>query len=245
MALDGNTVFPTTVWDGDSGSRDSDDAIQASPTQHDWTRAIEEIAGLQTRVYNNERGEDDDTIDTVGVIATVTGLTAVESGDAALHKTVLTLDEVEVVTVDGTDPTTDGTFGTTLLYTFPQGHIVVHGGHQAYLITKIAAGSGGISDTADLGIGVGTVAAVQSTEWGLSTTEENICAEADVDLTGGTSDSAESSVNAAVVAADGSAAALSVNLNIRGLGDDDSTPVADILTVSGTITVVWSVIGND
>ena len=248
MALDGNTLFPTTVWDGDSGSRDSDNAIQASPTQHDWTRAIEEVAGLQTRVYNNERGADDDTVDTIGVLATVSGLTAVESGDGALHKTVFTLVEVAIVTADGADPTTDGAWGTTLLYTFPEGHIAIHGGHQVYAITKLESTTGGgtgLSDTADLGIGVGTVAASNSTEWGLSTTEENICAEADANLTSGTSDAAESSVNAAVVAADGSAAALSVNLNVRGLGNDDHGVVGDILKVSGTITVVWSILGDD
>ncbi len=245
MGLDNVAVFPTSVWDGDSGSRDSDNAIQASPTREDYIRAVEEIAALQTRVYNNERGADDDTVDTIGTLATVSGLTAVEKGDAALHKTVFTLVEVEIATVDGVDPTTDGAWGTTLLYTFPEGHIVIEGGHQTY-ITAALEGSGGIDASADLGVGVGTVAAANSTEWGLSTTEENIAAEVDVDLTTSTSDAAESSVNAAVVAADGSASALAVYLNVRGLGDDDHDPgVGGVLKVSGTITVVWSIIGND
>ena len=248
MGLDGNTTFPTSVWDGDSGSRDSDNGNQASPTQQDWTRAVEEVAGLQTRINSNENAADDDTIDTIGTLATVTGLTVVEKGDASIHKTVLTLVAVPVVTVDGATPATDGAWGTTLLYTFPQGHIVIHGGHQVYALGALASsvgGGAGLSDTADLGIGVGTVAAANSTEWGLSTTEENICAEADANLIAGVSDAAESSVNATVVAADGSAAALSVNLNTRGLGDDDHGVVGDILLVSGTITVVWSIIGND
>jgi len=248
MALDGVATFPTSIWDGDSGLRDSDDGNQSEPDWQDWTRAVAEIAAMQTRVNNNAAGVDDDTIDTVGVLETVTGLTAVEKGDGAIHKTILTLDEVEVVTNDGATPATDGAWGTTKLYTFPEGQIVILGGHQTYLIAALAStvgGGTGLSDTADFGIGVGTVAAAQSTEWGLSTTEENICAEADVDLTGGTSDAAESSVNAALVPADGSTAALSVNLNIRGLGDDDHGVIADVLKVSGTITVVWTVIGND
>ncbi len=240
--------FPTSVWDGDSVDVDSDDGNQSSPSHASWGRVRAEIAAAQTRIYNNERGVNDDAIDSIGTLATVSGLTVVEKGDGAIHKTIFTLVEVPVVTNDGVDPTTDGTWGTTKLYTFPEGQIVILGGHQTYLtgaLESTVGGGTGLSDTADLGIVVGTVAAAQSTEWGLSTTEEYICAEADVDLSGGASDAAASSVNSALVPADGSAAALSVNLNVRGLGNDDSGVVSDILKVSGTITVVWTVIGND
>ncbi len=90
-----------------------------------------------------------------------------------------------------------------------------------------------------------SVAVENSTEWGLSTTEEDMCAEADVDLIAKISDAVESSVNGALLPLDGSAAAVTAILNFRTLGADDHGATADVLTVSGTITIVWTILGND
>ena len=243
MALDGVATFPTSVWDGDSGWRDSDNGNQSSPDWQDWIRATEEVAAMQTRVNSNAKGVDDDALDSVGTLETVSGLTAVEKGDGAIHKTILTLAEVELTSVDHT---TDGAQATKKLYTFPQGQIVILGAHQIYPLGSIAAvtgGAAGYSDTSDFSIGVGSTEVPAGVD--LATTEQNMCAKADVDLTSGTSDAIESGINAALVPLDGSTTAIPVWLNTSTLDDGDHGPLPDTLKVSGTITLVWTIIGND
>ena len=249
MALDDAAVFPTSVWDGDSANRDSDNGNQKAPDHRDWTRMLAEVKAAQTRVYNNQRGTSDAAIDSVGTVATKTGLSVVEKGNGAVHKTILTLDEVSIASTDGTIPATSGAWGTQLLYTFPEGHICVLGAHQVYPLAGLEAvtgGGGGLSDTADFEIGVGTVAATNIVAFDLDGgTDENLCAASVAALTGGTSDAIESSVNAAVLALDGSTAAVIAQLNFRTVDDADHGTVADALLVSGTVTIVWANIGND
>jgi len=249
MGLDATATFPTSIWDGDSGNRDSDDNNLKSPDHRDWTRMIAEVAAAQTRVYNNERGVDDDAVDSVGTVATKTGLSVIEKGNGAIHKTVLTLDSVAMASTDGTTPATDGAWGTQDLYTFPQGQIVILGAHQVYPSGKIIATTGGgtgFSSTANIGMGVGSVAAANSTEFGLSTTEEDIIAEqAGIDLVAKISDAIESSINAALVPLDGSTTAITAKLNFRTLADGEHGTVADVLTVSGTITIIWTMLNDN
>ncbi len=243
MGLNGNAVFPTSVWDGDSGSRDSDDGNQSGPTWHDWVRAVDEIVALQTRVNNNAEGVNDDAIDSVGTVESVSGLSVVEKGDGALHKTVLTLADVELISNDNT---TDGAQATKKLYTFPEGHIVILGAHQVYPIAGFVAttgGTAGYSNTSQFGVGVGSTEVPAGV--GLATTEENMCAETQVDLVAASSTPAESSVNSALVPLDGSAAAIAVWLNTSTLADGDHGPLPDVLTINGTITINWVNIGND
>lgn len=240
--------YPTSVWDGDSGNRDSDDGNNRGPDYRDWDRMIAEVAAAQTRIDGNNAGTDDDAIDSKGTLETVTGLTVVEKGDGAVHKTVFTFDEVDMPTVDGSTPATDGHWGTLKLYTFPAGHVNVLGAHAVFPSGGLEATTGagtGLSSTADFGIGVGSVAAANSTEFGLSTTEEDMVAEMDVDLTAKTSDAIESGANGTAAVYDGSTTPSTVNLNMRTLDDADAGTVADVLKVSGTLTVLWSVLGDD
>lgn len=243
FALDGAATYPTSVWDGDSGNRDSDDGVQAAPDHRDWARMLAEIQATQTRIDSNNSGADDDTIDSVGTLETVTGLTVVEKGSAGVHKTILTLVDVTVASVDNG---ANGAQTNKKLYTFPQGHIVILGGHQVYPIGKIIATTGGGTgylDNANLGIGVGST--VPATGVGLATTAENMAAEADVDLSSKASDAAESSVNAAMVPLDGSTTAVAVYCNTSTLADADHGATADELTISGTITILWTNIGDN
>ncbi len=240
--------FPTSVWDGDSGSRDSDTYVSRAPDARDWQRIIAEVAAVQSRVLDDEAGVDDDTLDSVGTVAVVTGLSAVEKGNGSIHKTILTLDEVDVATTDGSTPATDGAWGTKTLYTFPVGRLVILSAHAVFPLGGLVATTGGgtgLSDTADLGIGVGTVAAAQATEFGLSGTAENIAAEMDVNLVAGASDAVETATNVTAAAHDGTSSAISAKLNLRTLGDDDHGVTADILVVSGTITILWTMIGDE
>lgn len=243
MALDSTATFPTTVWDGDSGNRDSDDNVKRSPDYRDWERLVAEVTAAQTRVNNNASGVDDDAIDTVGVLETVTGLTAVEKGNGAIHKTILTLDSVACAS---TDATSDGAQTAKKLYTFPEGQIVILGAHAVFPLGKIIATTGGgtgYANDADLSIGVGSATVVVAVD--LTTTEQDICAKMDVDLTAKTSDAIESGINAALLPLDGSGTAVPVWLNSSTLDDADHGAVADVLTISGTITIVWTVLGDD
>ncbi len=235
--------YPTSVWDGDSGNRDSDVPVKKAPDFRDWSRAVSEVAATQTKVNDNSNGVDADAIDSVGTLTSKTGLTAVEKGDGGIHKTVFTLDEVEMISEDNT---TNGAQAQQLLYTFPEGQIVILGAHMVFpagSLEAVTGGSGGYSTTADFSIGVGSAEVNVGVD--LAGTEQNICAKADVDLTAKTSDAIESGINAALVPLDGSSTAIPVWLNTSTLDDADHGTSADVLKVSGTVTIVWTVLGND
>ena len=237
-------TFPSGIWDGDSGNRDSDDGDNKAPDYQDWDRLIDELAATQ----NACKGVDPNSLHTIGAVTSKTGLSVVETGNGAVHKSVLTFASMSMVSTDGTTPATDGAWGAQTIYTFPVGHIAVLASHAVFplgLLIATTGGGTGFSDTADFGIGVGTVAAANSTEWGLSTTEENICAEMDVDLTSKTSDAIESVAQATVAVYDGSSGAIDLHLNFRTLGDGSHGVTADVLTVSGTLTLLWTNLGDD
>lgn len=241
--------YPNNVWDGDSKSRDSDDAPRKSPDWRDWNRMVEEVAATQNRIDSNNAGVDDDAIDSVGAIASLAGLTVVEKGNAALHKTVLTFDEVEIATVDGTTPATDGAWFTQNLYTFPVGHINVVRAHAQFPLGKLEAetgGGAGLSDTSDFELGIGTVASANASSFGLGDgTQENVIAALDCNLTSGTSDAIEKGVQATSAVYDGTGGAIVARLNMRTLDDADHGTAADALIVSGTVTILWSALGDD
>ncbi len=242
--------YPTSVWDGDSGNRDSDDGVQAAPDHRDWDRAIAEIAAVQTQIDNNQAGVayPVDALHTVGAVTSKTGLSIVEYGDAAIHKTVFTFATMAMASTDGSTPGTDRAWGAQSLYTFPAGQLLFMGAQIVFPLAGLIAVTGGgtgFSTTADFGIGVGTVAAAQSTEFGISTTEENIIAEIDCDLTAKTSDAIESAVNGTAAVYDGTSSAIIFYLNYGTLDDADHGATADVLQVNGTLTLLWSILGDD
>jgi len=96
-----------------------------------------------------------------------TGVTAAEYGDAAVHKTVLTLANLAVTI---TDATTAGGHGAQKVYDFPQGLIEIVG---ATMDLTTAAGTGGIADTAALVASLGT-ATVGTDNATLTSTEADI-----------------------------------------------------------------------
>ncbi len=50
MGLNKTATYPASVWDGDSGNRDSDDNRQSAPDHRDWDRMIAEMAATQTEL---------------------------------------------------------------------------------------------------------------------------------------------------------------------------------------------------
>lgn len=238
--------FPTAVWDGDSETRNSDDGVRRAPDSRDWDRNIQEMAATQRAL----KGIDaDNSLHTIGALISKSGLSVVESGTGAVHKSIFTFTAMSMVSTDGTTPATDGAWGTQNLYTFPVGHIAILGSHLVFPLAKlvgVTGGGAGFSDTADFEIGVGTVASGQDTSWGLGNgTEENIVAALDVDLTSATSDAIESAAQVSAAVYDGSSTAVVARMNFRTLADDDHGATADALLLTGVLTVLWSNLGDN
>ena len=240
--------YPTSVWDGDSVSRDSDSGNKRSPDYQDYVRMIGEVAATQTQINSNAAGIDSNTIHTVGTVATKTGLSVVEKGNGAIHKTIITLASVLSTTTVGGTPATDGAWNAEPLYTFPEGYIQILGAHLLTPIGLLIATTQSTTSwltASDFGMGVGTVAAANSSEFGLSTTEEDIIAEITCALSSFISDAAEAGQLTTVTAFDGTAGAKELYLNIRALAETDYGTVSDSMSISGTFGIVWTMLGDD
>ena len=237
--------FPSEIWDGTSPTRNPALAQLKAPDWRDWRRMIAELAATQ----NACKGVAGNALHTIGALTSKTGLTVVETGDGAVHKSVITFASMAMASIDGTTPATDGAWGTQPIYTFPVGHIAVLASHVVFplgLLIATTGGGTGFSTTADFEIGVGTVASANWTGFGLNNgTQENICAAMVAALTAKTSDAIESIAQATVAVHDGSTTAIDIHMNFRTIDDADHGTVADILTVSGTLTLIWSNLGDD
>ena len=163
-----------------------------------------------------------------GTKASVTGLTVKEYGTPILHKTVLKFDDVSIVMDDVSGASTSG---GKKIYDFPAGSIVIVG---AEVDVTGLAGAGGISNSADGDVGVGTV--VANTTNTLSSTEQDIISTTEIaQFASGTGP-----VHAQKAAAsfhDGTSTAKDVYLNF--LFDDADSSADDTLTVNGTVTLYW------
>lgn len=58
MGLNRTATYPASVWDGDSGNRDSDDNRFTAPDARDWLRVIAEIAATQTALDTEKANVD-------------------------------------------------------------------------------------------------------------------------------------------------------------------------------------------
>lgn len=239
--------YPGEIWDGSSGNRDTSNPVRKSPDNRDWVRMTGELQATQRQIDSNAGGIDPDPIYTIGTLPAVSGLSVVERGNAAMHKTILTLDQVVMVTTDGTTPLTDGAWGVVPVYMLPKGHPQFLGSHAAFSpggLVAQAGGGAGLSDTADFEIGIGTVAAAQDSSFGLSGAEETILAGITAALVGGANAVEVSAVNGTLLTST-SHDIITVYLNLRTLADDDHGPLPDALLISGDITFTWSNLGDD
>ncbi len=244
--------YPDTVWDGDSGNRDSDDGVQAAPDHRDWDRLISEVAAAQTQVNANQAGVayPANSTHTVGAVTSKTGLSVVEYGDAAVHKTVFTMAAMSTVSNLGGTPASDGAWGTQLLYTFPEGYIQILGAHIIIPIGLMVSGlqdGTGWKTAGDYEMGVGTVAAANATSFDLDgSTEEDIIAAITCALSSYISDAAEASQLTTVTSFDGTAGTKTLYLNYRASANTDfGDTVDDTLAFTGTFTILWSILGDD
>lgn len=170
---------------------------------------------------------------TVGAAATA-GVAATETVVGPFRKTVLTFTNVSITM---TDATTAGCHGGTKVYDFPAGLALILG---AVTDLQIAAGAGGISDTAAVVGAVGTVVAATNNET-LTSTEANIVPSTAATLTSGAGNCDGEATTSPLL--DGTATAIDMYLNFA-VPDADSS-ASDTITVNGTITFLWTIIGDN
>lgn len=177
-------------------------------------------------------GDGPDTnISNIGTVNSLTGLTSAEYGNESFHKTVLTLDEVEVGSPAGA---ANLGFGK-LMYTLPAGACLV----SASKFNLSLQGGGVVdADTPDVGLGTviasGAVAVLSGTA-----TFENI-------MTGQTFNDCNGTAEVATTLATSSPFALIVETagaHTIYLNVADGWAGADTITASGTITLIWAFVG--
>jgi len=238
-------MYPTTVWDGTSDNRTIDQ--RKSPDYRDWNRMSDELIAAQTRVDTNFAIRSTG-LSAVGTVTTKDGLTVVEKGDGAIHKTILTMTEMSLISTDGTTPLNDGAWGAQKLYTFPDGHINQLSYHIQFPLAGIAAVTGGgegFADAANIEVGVGLAAAAQATQFDLEDADETVLGPLDIDLTSKTSNAIETKNHATPVVKDGHGGGVAYYLNFRTRADGDHGTSADVLLFTGVFTIIWSNLGDN
>ncbi len=165
-----------------------------------------------------------------------TGVTAVESGNGIVNKTVLTFVNTPVVLADEAGVVA---YGGLKVYDFPAGLIHIHGAVADIDLTKSSAG---VNADWDGDVGVGTVTASNNAT--LSSTEQNIIpTTATPQAVAGVTTA--NAVSTGAVTLDGTATAVHMFINL--LVDDADHNVAGTacnLILNGTLTIHWINLGD-
>lgn len=177
---------------------------------------------------------NDQAGDATGAVAG-SGVTAAEAAPV-LHTTVLTCTARAVSVAD--DPGVAQYGGTGKLYDFPEGLIVIHGAVIAGALTLGATGT--IINTWSGVVALGTAAA--GTGATLTGTEADVMASNAVAAATAKVATIDA-VSTALAMLDGTAAAKGVYLNLAVA--DDATHTAGTGTFTGTVTLVWSKVGDN
>lgn len=216
--------YPTSVWDGDSENRDSDDGFQRAPDSRDWSRMIAEVASAQSQLGV---GADADAVAAIGTV----GTSVVEvSNRGCVQQMVLTLTDLAISIADGTTKEV----GSALIHTFPAGAIKVLGVTVDLILTCTGANFA-VSGAGDYALG-----SVAATDQALAGT----------DLTWSTDALAITVTIAApqtlqdqgemVAIYDGTTTPGPVYLNLAM----DAGEGAGEITANGTITITWVNLGD-
>lgn len=140
-----------------------------------------------------------------------------------------------------TDAAASGSYGTLKLLTLPPGSAIFFGCRQNYTAFAEGAALTGAAGDASFDIGIGSVAIAAAADGALAGTDDDIGTEVNITLSGGTGTG--TGTNATAVAHDGTTTAASINLNWSGTAATiDATSTLD---VTGTITVLWALAGDD
>lgn len=221
--MGGAATYPTAIWDGDSVNRDSDNNNLKAPDHRDWSRVIKEVAAAQNQLGV---GLDADAVAAVGTVGTdVTEI----SERTGVQRTVLTLTDVVVTIVDGATKATGG----VLLHTLPAGAIKVLG--VTMNLTAISAEdfSSGAGDYA-LGstlIAANTAIATTAQTWSTDTAACTISS-----VVSDLHDQGETVALHDNTDASGGKVYLNIALDLN--------EGAGVITVNGTITLIWTNLGD-
>jgi hypothetical protein len=174
-----------------------------------------------------------------GVGAVVGSLvTAVEQGlPNGVRKTTLTLAARSLVITNAL------AYGSSQLYTFPEGRILVLGCHASLALAVAGTRTGTINDNSTVDWALGSAAA---SNVALTSTMVDLCAaanEAAFAATGNGFGAVASSQLAAAAQLDGTSTALSAYLNF-GFSDADDIDGDSTVTVNGTIVFHWIQLGD-
>lgn len=231
--LDGGTA----KGDGLQGFYQWDD--DSTETADTLTYTIVQVTGQTNGRWNRVMPSGGSESYSVTVGSPSSGsLSAKHYAGGGLQQTTFTLTAAQVPV---TDAAASGSYGTLKLATLPQGSILFLGCRQNYTaFAEGAALTGGAGD-ASFDIGVGSVAIAAAADGALAGTDDDIGAEVNITLSGGTgTGTGHSGVS---VAHDGTTTAATINLNWSGTAatiDANST-----IDVTGTITVLWAHMGDD
>jgi len=157
--------------------------------------------------------------------------TAAEYGDGYRHTTVLTGVSIAHAVGNGSAEAVTG-----VVYTFPEGAIIVHG-----TLVDLVVSAPSITDNDEIGLG----SAAAADDDTLTNTEEDILtgAAGGAITAAGTDYEANGLPGTSPVLLDGTAGAKTVNLNLCS-GTGNTWGAADTITITGTVTILWSYLGD-
>ncbi len=166
-------------------------------------------------------------------------VTAAEYGAGLVRQTLLTLAATPVALSQA------NVGGGVLIYTFPQGLIVVLGGMATVTPTTTSAILGTLNGTKTLSFGVGSVITTTQGSGTVSTTEQDLVNAGTCTSSGtiNTAGAAGSSKNVTPTGFDGHTTNLAANLNFQVPTASDIDGNATI-TVSGTVLLTWCFLGD-
>lgn len=163
-------------------------------------------------------------------------VSAIEYGNAVIHKTVLTLAATPVAVANA------DAFGSTKIYDFPEGRIFVLGVTASIQWAVIGVRDDTINNNASLTWGLGTDPASNST---IAAAMVNLAPKTTKVLAaaGATLNTASTVALAAEAQFNGTGTAIDANLNV-GFETGDDIDADGSLTATGTVTITWINLGD-
>lgn len=174
----------------------------------------------------------------LGAVTNKAGLTCSVKRAGSFFELNFTMAAMSVAVTDGA---ASGSHGSQVLFTFAEGGVSYLGSRQNYTAFAEGAALTGAAGDAVFEIGVGTVAIEAAADGVLASTEDDIGGDVNVTLSGGTGTG--TGFTPGVVVFDGTTTPATINLNWSGTAatiDANST-----ISVTGTITVVGVMLGDD
>ncbi len=210
--------YPTGIWDGDSDTRDSDDAPQKAPNWRDWNRLINELAAVQTKLGLGAPSGD---------VVSASGISAVQDY-SGVQKVVITLSSVAITIAEGSVKE----YGSLKLFDFDVGAILMVGSTVNLAVTTET-----MSETADGDYSLGSAVATDADLSSLQVDMHDKTTIAQLSGGDGVIDGSNGA-GAAIIAAGGSASDLYLNIIF------DQGGGAGTATVTGTITLFFINLGD-